>query len=827
MISTKPHYHHTEGEILYRERLVRKIGAAQRKSKYLFLSAPGGYGKTVAASQSLGSSLVHPAWITLDAEDNEPALFFNRFGLAASLARGGRIKTEAKNIYTLDTLLDMLRSMTPCRYKSHLVLDDLHMLQNGELQAVLPLLLEALPKGLSVMLLSRHAHPASLQPFMDQGSLVSLGADALRFTREEVQELFEHAGKEVDAETLDRVLQRTEGWAISLGAELISGTHGKSASLQQYLDDYVWPTWEDKTKLFLLRCSVAKELTPALCQAITEETDADETLGKLVKQGAFLAETEKGHYRLHDLFHDYLLDRAQKDLDRQTEERARRTYADWLMVQKDYYTALREYTLLLDTEGINSCLQTISDFSIPQAVESEINFAKQHVTGKLSDSFIEQNPYLLEMMPWVHFLDGDAAGFTSWMDKIGELLPGFMEEYPTLAETAVFMGSLDFRMPLQKIAQFAASQMELMPPIQEEDKKAKSSSLTQNLPYFHRSMRDYSEYHLLEDSELSLLRATFGRLIGPEYPVYEHCLIGGVQYEQNHLLDACRNALEACHKCGDNAGPETVFAAQMLLAAVLDSMGSKQYAQAMYDEAAKSIAQGSADYLSANLRAVRTRRLIRQGDADAATEWLRYFATDETAGEHLAYYRLPRHFTTLEALAATGRWERADRFAQRLYQLGKTYCRPLDMLETEILHCGVFERSGNPEKAEDMLLRALNRAQEFGFRRMFTENGDRILPVLNRILDSSGQTREVHSFSLALHREILDSQGATQAMPILTVRQTEMLTELQAGGSYADIAARTSLSKSSVKTHLVRLYKTLEVHNAQQAVEKAKMLGLI
>lgn len=659
--------------------------------------------------------------------------------------------------------------------------------------------------------------------------MLLLGAEDLRFTKEEIRELFEYAGKEVDADTLEEITRRTEGWAISLGAELLSDIHGRSASLRQYLDEYVWPKWDARTRSFLLRCCIAKELTPGLCRALTEERDAGQTLQKLVEQGAFITKMDTDRYRLHDLFHDYLQSRAEKELEPQTAESTRRAYAKWLTGQKDYYGALREYTLLLDGTGINESLLVISDYSIQQAVESEMNFAKQHVIDKLSEGFIEENPYLLEMMPWAHFLDGDASGFTHWMDRLGQRLPGFMEAYPSLAETASFMGSLDFRLPLQKIAEFIAPQLAALPPTQEEGKKAKSSSITQNLPYFHRSMRDYSEYHLLDAGELQLLRETFGLLIGPEYTVYEFCLIGGIQYEQNRMLDACRSALQAWHHSEAGAGPETVFSAQMLLAAVLDSMGSTQYADSLYVEAAESITKSRADYLSANLRAVLTRRKIRGGDTDAADEWLKYFATDETAERHLAYYRLARHFTTLEALMAAGHWDRADAFAGRLFRLGEAYNRPLDMLEADVLHCEICERAGNPQGAEGKLLRGLELACGFGFKRMFIENGKRIMPAVNRILEKGGQKKEDLAFLRELRGGILKSRGSEgeQAAPVLSAQQAKMLAELKAGGSYADIAERTGLSKSSVKTHLVRLYKTLGVHSAEEALERARLLNLI
>ena len=61
---------------------------------------------------------------------------------------------------------------------------------------------------------------------------------------------------------------------------------------------------------------------------------------------------------------------------------------------------------------------------------------------------------------------------------------------------------------------------------------------------------------------------------------------------------------------------------------------------------------------------------------------------------------------------------------------------------------------------------------------------------------------------------------------ILSARQRDMLPYLSKGMSYAEIADETGLGYNAIKSYVRLLYKALGVHDAKQAVSKAKALGL-
>jgi LuxR family maltose regulon positive regulatory protein len=61
----------------------------------------------------------------------------------------------------------------------------------------------------------------------------------------------------------------------------------------------------------------------------------------------------------------------------------------------------------------------------------------------------------------------------------------------------------------------------------------------------------------------------------------------------------------------------------------------------------------------------------------------------------------------------------------------------------------------------------------------------------------------------------------------LTERELEVLRLLAAGRSNAEMAAGLYVEHSTVKTHLIHLYRKLEVHSRIQAVTRARTLGLL
>jgi LuxR family maltose regulon positive regulatory protein len=61
----------------------------------------------------------------------------------------------------------------------------------------------------------------------------------------------------------------------------------------------------------------------------------------------------------------------------------------------------------------------------------------------------------------------------------------------------------------------------------------------------------------------------------------------------------------------------------------------------------------------------------------------------------------------------------------------------------------------------------------------------------------------------------------------LTERERAVLRLLAAGRSNTEMAAELFVEQSTVKTHLIHLYRKLGVHSRTQTVARARALGLL
>jgi len=89
------------------------------------------------------------------------------------------------------------------------------------------------------------------------------------------------------------------------------------------------------------------------------------------------------------------------------------------------------------------------------------------------------------------------------------------------------------------------------------------------------------------------------------------------------------------------------------------------------------------------------------------------------------------------------------------------------------------------------------------------------------------QTETIVKEVPVLVREMHHADPAELTRLNISQRELEVLQCLAGGLSNDEIAARLFVSQNTVKTHLSNLYSKLDVRRRTQAVEKARVLGLV
>ena len=332
-----------------RRRLISLLDIAAHQQLTIVV-APPGYGKTVLLAQW---ARAHPAqrvrWFTLAPEDNDAPTFARRLRAALD-PRGGRSEEDGGNgpdvvPSSVGALVAELDRMPP----TTLILDDFHELSNPALLDDVATLVEHAPLSLRVVIATQIDPPAPYYRLSLSDALVELRQQDLAFTDDEAVELVEHlTGLSLDAGRIDKLVQRTEGWAVGLQLAALSLREapdidafverfaGNDRHVADYLTEHVLSRQEDTVRDFLLSTSVLERLNGALCEAVTGRADAEEMLEELQRRSIFITTLDTGcqWFRYHPLFRT-LLRQHLRDRSRARERRLLRAAADWHLGRGD------------------------------------------------------------------------------------------------------------------------------------------------------------------------------------------------------------------------------------------------------------------------------------------------------------------------------------------------------------------------------------------------------------------------------------------------------------------------------------------------------------
>jgi LuxR family maltose regulon positive regulatory protein len=316
---------------LRRRRLIDLLEQAARH-RVTVVSGPAGAGKTVAcglwASATPASRRV--AWLTLDADDRDPARFWPY--VQAALTRADIVPADvARALPDLPADGFPLRLVEAAQLLTEpvtLMLDDVHELADGPVLAGLDLLIRHAPPTLRLVLSGRCPPRLQLARLRVSGDLADVTGADLACTAEEADAYFAMLGLEVDASSRDEVLRRTEGWmaGLRLAAMTIrsqvqeSGRITDIAGDEPLVTDYLWDEvlgrQPPETRLFMLRTSVTAEMSGDLADAMTGGPGGARTLERLSRENSFVEALGNDHatYRYHPLLREVLVAERNREI---------------------------------------------------------------------------------------------------------------------------------------------------------------------------------------------------------------------------------------------------------------------------------------------------------------------------------------------------------------------------------------------------------------------------------------------------------------------------------------------------------------------------------
>ncbi len=841
------------------------------------ISAGPGFGKTVTVASwvELRRSERAFAWLTLDHTDDSPHAFWSDV-LAAIRASGvvpvGSALNEISpaSVFSPREVDAMLARFDDLRRPTVLVLDDFHLVSNRDVLDSVGALLERLPPRLRLVLTTRADPVLPLHRLRVAGQLAEIRSRDLAFTPAEAADLFTLEGLDLLPEQVADLHRRTEGWpaglrlaAMSLDRADLAGSidrvTGSDRAIAEYLIGEVIERLDPADREFLLRTSAVDRLCAELADRLTDRSDGQQVLARLLATNAFVTSLDGDDEWIsyHPLLRELLRHRLLFEHRALVPELYRRTAA-WLAERGEHIESIRYSIRAKDWDGAGRtllvCVPRILSVEAPALAAAVEPMVKRAETDPGLYELLAAAAYHVQRHDYVA-MHQDVVDARQYLDSApAQLRPG-VEVLLNLFDQAYYRMSGD-----------ATRQVELCHRIM----RALDDTPRRQIP-LARHFRGIAATNLgvgqLWTDDVDAAELTFNDAEQQLADLgLELGLLNTISYQS--VLDAmagrCRRAEQRTHQAlilverrGWGSEPQAL-GLHLAMGMLLNTRGQADHAARAFArglavsrqqtdrmirlglavgsvEAAVSRSDvGAALEADARLRAGLSRTpgtpaRMRQWAAVAGAEALIAAGLPAEALDRLGEPGGDRGFSTAwqrvclaRAHLELGSLPQVDEILRPFVEPGWRYREPV--VAARLLLAVVAEKQHRDSVALTHLTAAVELATAEGIRRPFLQLAGRLPGTLHRYRVLDGANAD---FVAEFVGDGPGAESGTDQVEHLTERELIVLKYLPTMLKAGEIADDLFVSVNTVKAHLRSIYRKLGVGNRREAVERARLQGLL
>jgi len=773
-----------------------------------------------------------------------------------------------------------LHGLGQVRSRVVLIIDEYHLAQSAETDALLGRLVREMPSSIHVVLSTRNRPEFSLTALRAQGQLNEIGQADLRFTDREAQELLQAS---LEHEQVRLLNSHVEGWPIALQLanfrirdpsdiiELVKNFSGSIDDMAEYMASQIFAEIPQHLQLFLIETSILDRLDHETADMIRGRSDSDVCLAHLRRLNALLAPADRDRrtFRHHHLFAEFLAGR-QRLLPAGRLCELHEAASKWFERIGDPLRAVRHAREAGDSARV---CELVEEACTLHLCLTEPQVAKK-LLSETSEADIRQSLRLQLTDAILHFKQGDLTAGRYKLER-ARTLHATLD--PTLVPVAL---ERDFTVIvlLRSIYQDVPVSQEELSRLQRIADDEPDGSWLRGLIYIicclifiRRGELDTAKTMIFQAiRNLHESDSLYARM-------FANLHLGTVAFWQGRLAEAynaCRTAEEmALEHFPGNAN--VLALAQVLLAEVAYEQNNVTHATELLRENMRVLETSeiwSEIYLSGYR--VATAIAIAGGDEptamtllDRACEvadvkgltCLRDSATAQRLGLLVVQGRgweaarlYASNLLTSSRNDAERTWRERDQIAFALARLRLAEHQPQDALRIvefvmkdaraqnrirSFLHARLIEALALRELGDKAAaLVALNEVLEWGAVegaiRIFVDEGPGVAQLLTEFLQSSSSTtaaavtrhaeRLVNAFG-----DLQRSSEKARLKQLLTLRELQILRELSQGSSNKVIARALDISEDGIKFHLKNVYRKLGVNSRVMALTVAQKLDLL
>jgi ATP/maltotriose-dependent transcriptional regulator MalT len=888
--------------------LIERPALLSRLSRVLacpltLLSAPAGFGKTTVLQQWLGeqkqkADFPPVAWVALDEGDNDPLRFWSYLFEASrafqphpaplsplQLARDAPPFGPPAPHQVVSTFVN---EVTRLDCQGLLILEDYHCISEHQIHQTLTFLIDQLPHGLHLVLISRTDPPFSLARLRANHQLLEIHASQLAFSKAETLRFLQQTLPfDLPEEAAAQIEKQMEGWIAGLRLftlgfqerttpseirKLLSSFTGRHRHLLEYFLTEVLNAQPEAVQTFLLQTSHLQRLCAPLCDSVTGSSGSEQVLAEIERTGLFLQAIpdSAGWYRYHALFAEAM----------QHEARLRLGEAHVALCQKRSQSWY-EHNGMLD-EAIETALQRRASADALALLEQLLqrpNAFRERIYAILR--WLHSMPEeLLATSPLLCFAYASALTFTSSSDQLEAVTftrvltllqyaedQGLARHLTTfLAEVYALRALISVRQgKIPQAAHAARQALDILSPEQSTWLVICQTTLAIEARWLGHFQAAYQAmlpglftYRDMREQEGTIvLRLFLGELcleqgtLNKAEEFFQTALrearegsndqaraltgIARLAYERNQLAQAEVQAQQALSISMAIDDRPLQAQATLTLARIAAASGNLQEAIKMLEARLVhlDLAQFPQHYREISLWQMRF--ALTSGDVTSVQRWL----GSQEASDPLPVSRFQQE---QEALLRA-RWLLQSGAAHDVVPLLEPWQeeaasneRLRSTLEIGLLLSMAYHQLKQPQEARKQLSEIIHLAHTEHYLRLFLDEGEIVTTLLSAQLTA---TREkslltyirslLQAFDIGQKPRPTPGTLATDPASILaslSPQERQVLRLLADGMERQEIAEHLVISLNTVKTHLQRLYQKLHVTNRFEAVEIARSLDL-
>ncbi|WP_323750831.1 LuxR C-terminal-related transcriptional regulator [Marinobacter sp.] len=872
--------------------------------------APAGFGKSTLISQWCAQNTTRTAWLSLDVHDDQPRQFwqyvigaFEHSGLMGLDEAKKQLSQEAGEDLTA-SITCLINTLTTEATPWSLVFDDYHVISSDSIHRQLAWFIDYLPPSMLVTIASRTEPPLPLARWRVRRQVQDIYPSLLAFSEDECLSFFrETMAMDLTDQEIRDICRRTEGWVAAMQLSALSGktgqeSRGQSALAQpialegKLISDYVLSEvlqqLPDNLTEFLLDTSCCPRLCASLCNSIRNRTDSEDILQSLVAQNFFIIPLDNHNewFRYHDLFREALLQRA-RVINFDKADTLQRHTINWLLSHGHVQEAVAQIVSSRDTTRLAQVLGEHGN----NLIHGGFHLPVLEWLKYLPHEQVQRSPQLMMLKVWGLYFANRVEGLEPILSEVEDLLDKQVADSHPDAE-----GALAIHSELSLVRSYLARSRN-----DERNASDLTRQVLKDLDHNQIPLKSVTYYGLgldyfgqgeLNDAQESLNAAVrYGQVERkPSTVLSSGGLLAWIQYHRGdtHLALDTTTRIRGWvdEHYSDPSQPRLISCWQnSALTEIYRERNELELAARYLSPLLEHVENGTEPGQHVVIQYVRGHLALSEGRLDAAIEALEdalfvgnkrrdhivfeppavsallarcYLAAGDQAKamscieptiQQPANNPLHREQNQI-ALARTfisgGQYREAQDTLAALIPIAERNAHNRHLVEILLVYADALQHEGRSEEASAMLERALDKAEDAGFMRLFAEENDtlkRLLLNLPRLKTPGRWNRELLSMLSQQQTSHSEHPRATpppkpktathasmetsSLVEPLSLREQEVLQLINQGLANKDIAVKIAVAPATVKAHIRNLYSKLGVGRRTEALAKARALELL